>query len=203
MTQCPIATDETYTYNFKATQYGHTWYHSHYSLQYPDGLAGPLLIHGPHSANWDEALDPVLMSDWSHRSAFQDFHTELGNPSQGILGKEPTMQSVLFDGVGASARWTHRLDSANYLTGNFTNCSSTDPCVPAEDRKPIFSKVFQKGKKYLLRLINSSTGSGLVFSIDGHLLEIITTDFVPIVPFKNESIHIGIGEPLNMLISTL
>lgn len=47
VTQCPIAFGDTFDYNFKALQYGHTWYHSHYSLQYPDGVAGPLLIHGP------------------------------------------------------------------------------------------------------------------------------------------------------------
>ena len=93
MTQCPIATGETYTYNFKATQYGHTWYHSHYSLQYPDGVAGPLLIHGPSSANWDEAWDPIFMNDWSHRSAFQDFQGELN-------GIPPAMQSVLLNGTG-------------------------------------------------------------------------------------------------------
>jgi FtsP/CotA-like multicopper oxidase with cupredoxin domain len=33
ITQCPIAPQDTFTYNFTAAQYGHTWYHSHYSLQ--------------------------------------------------------------------------------------------------------------------------------------------------------------------------
>lgn len=33
ITQCPIAPDIVFTYNFTAAQYGHTWYHSHYSLQ--------------------------------------------------------------------------------------------------------------------------------------------------------------------------
>ena len=28
VTQCPIAPGQTYTYNFRAQQYGHTWYHS-------------------------------------------------------------------------------------------------------------------------------------------------------------------------------
>ena len=27
VTQCPIAEDETFTYKFTASQYGHTWYH--------------------------------------------------------------------------------------------------------------------------------------------------------------------------------
>ena len=105
VTQCPIATNETYTYNFKATQYGHTWYHSHYSLQYPDGAAGPLLIHGPSSTNWDEAWDPIFISDWSHNSAFADFQIELGRvespgDGQNATGANPPMQTVLLNGTG-------------------------------------------------------------------------------------------------------
>ena len=100
VTQCPIANGDTFTYNFKATQYGHTWYHSHYSLQYPDGVAGPLLIHGPTSANWDQAWDPILISDWSHRSAFQDFQVELGSQSPPTPGADPGVQSVILNGTG-------------------------------------------------------------------------------------------------------
>lgn len=33
VTQCPIAPRDSYTYKFKAIQYGTSWYHSHYSLQ--------------------------------------------------------------------------------------------------------------------------------------------------------------------------
>lgn len=33
VTQCPIAPGEQFTYVFNATQYGTSWYHSHYSLQ--------------------------------------------------------------------------------------------------------------------------------------------------------------------------
>lgn len=33
VTQCPIAQGDTFTYKFRLLQYGHTWYHSHYSLQ--------------------------------------------------------------------------------------------------------------------------------------------------------------------------
>lgn len=63
VTQCPIAPGKTYTYKFRAMQYGTSWYHSHYSLQYSDGLVGPLTIHGPSSSNYEEAKDPILMTD--------------------------------------------------------------------------------------------------------------------------------------------
>jgi FtsP/CotA-like multicopper oxidase with cupredoxin domain len=65
VTQCPIAPGDSYTYKFRAMQYGTTWYHSHYSLQYGDGLLGPLTIFGPSSANYDEPKDPILMTDVS------------------------------------------------------------------------------------------------------------------------------------------
>lgn len=54
VTQCPIAPGDTMTYEFQATQYGTTWYHSHFTLQYANGLLGPLVINGPATANYDE-----------------------------------------------------------------------------------------------------------------------------------------------------
>lgn len=97
VTQCPIAPGDSFTYRFRATQYGTSWYHSHYSLQYGDGVAGPLTIHGPSSTEYDEARDPILMTDWNHRSGFMDFHKELiagpGNPP-------PVMDSILLNGQG-------------------------------------------------------------------------------------------------------
>ena len=96
VTQCPIAPGDSYTYTFRAVQYGTSWYHSHYSLQYADGLAGPITIYGPSSAPWDEGRDPILITDWSHRSAFQSWQRELvpNSPTR------PMMNGVLINGVG-------------------------------------------------------------------------------------------------------
>lgn len=41
-----------------------------------------------------------------------------------------------------------------------------------------------KGKKHLLRLINSSVYSAMTVSLDGHHLQILTADFIPVQPFK-------------------
>jgi FtsP/CotA-like multicopper oxidase with cupredoxin domain len=95
ITQCPIKPGDSYTYTFKATQYGTSWYHSHYSLQYADGLLGPITIYGPTAGTYDEAKDPILLSDWSHRSAFKDWIKQLTNkPSF------PKANSVLLSGEG-------------------------------------------------------------------------------------------------------
>jgi len=47
ITQCPIAPGDSFTYKFRATQYGSSWYHSHYSIQYADGLVGPIVREAP------------------------------------------------------------------------------------------------------------------------------------------------------------
>lgn len=43
VTQCPIAPGDSFNYTFQAMQYGSSWYHSHYSVQYADGAIGPLV----------------------------------------------------------------------------------------------------------------------------------------------------------------
>lgn len=43
ITQCPIAPGSSFTYSWRARQYGSSWYHSHFTLQYADGLLGALV----------------------------------------------------------------------------------------------------------------------------------------------------------------
>lgn len=57
------------TYTWRATQYGSSWYHSHFSLQAWVGVFGPMVIHGPSTGNYDEDIGPVMLSDWSHQTA--------------------------------------------------------------------------------------------------------------------------------------
>ncbi|XDG05931.1 hypothetical protein ABKA04_005546 [Annulohypoxylon sp. FPYF3050] len=66
ITQCPSAPGETTTYTWKALQYGSTWYHSHFALQAWEGVAGGIIINGPATANYDEDLGMVFLSDWDH-----------------------------------------------------------------------------------------------------------------------------------------
>ncbi|EMC95423.1 hypothetical protein BAUCODRAFT_149398 [Baudoinia panamericana UAMH 10762] len=164
ITQCAIAPGQQLTYRFHAIQYGTSWYHSHYSLQYANGLLGPLIIYGPMSANYDTAKDPLLISDWRHMGAFRAW--ELGFPNQ-------TSQSITIDGVGTYNG-----------PGKYTT-------------------FFQKGIRYLFRLINTSVDTTFIFSIDGHWLQVIEADFVPIKPYGNSSVLIGIGQRYNIIVSAL
>ena len=66
VSQCPIAPNGTFTYQFRADVYGTSWYHSHYSAQYADGVFGPMIIYGPAHAKYDYDLGPVIvLSDYN------------------------------------------------------------------------------------------------------------------------------------------
>lgn len=46
VSMCPVPPGGSFTHTFKASPYGSTFYHSHYSSQYADGLWGPIV--GPN-----------------------------------------------------------------------------------------------------------------------------------------------------------
>ncbi|KAG6356518.1 hypothetical protein INS49_015906 [Diaporthe citri] len=181
VTQCPIAPGDSYTYSFKAVQYGSSWYHSHYSVQYADGLQGPLTIHGPDTADFDEPKQPILMTDWGHDSAFQSIYTQ--NPTL----KNP---SILLNGRGNVTRFS----AAN---------PPPDSPIPEEFVLKLEKRqIGQNGraKRYMLRLINTSFRNTFVFSIDNHVLQVIDSDFVPIEPYFTTSVLIGIGQRYRVIV---
>ena len=189
VTQCPIVKDDTFTYRFKALQYGATWYHSHYSLQassqrstrantyannaflkqYPDGLAGPMIIHGPSSANWDIDIGPILIQDYVHDSAFIVYQQEV-TPNSFARA-----DSIVVNGTGHD---------------------------PVTGTGSYFETVFTPKKKHLLRLVNGSAGTHYIVSFDNHTMTVVQNDLVPIEPYTTTSLSIGIGKPPILLTLT-
>ncbi|KAF2683845.1 multicopper oxidase [Lentithecium fluviatile CBS 122367] len=70
VTECPIPPGGKKVYRFRATQYGTSWYHSHYSVQYGNGIMGPLIIHGPSTKNYDIDLGILPFTDWYYAPVF-------------------------------------------------------------------------------------------------------------------------------------
>ena len=175
VSQCPIAPGETFTYEFQVSQYGSTWYHSHFSLQYADGLFGPLIFNGPATADYDEDLGLLFVGDWSHTEIETLWYTA----RQGAV---PSMENGLLNGT------------------NTYDCSgSTNANCLGNGTK--FEMAFESGTTYRLRVINVATEGHLDFSIDGHSFTVIATDFVPIVPYETDSVLIGIGQRYDLIVT--
>ena len=176
ITQCPIAPEDYFVYKFNVTQYGSSWYHSHYSVQYADGAVGPMTLHGPSSLEFDAAISPpLILTDWGHNSAFLALRDGLENPD------------ILLNGHGNITNYNNGIKNTTVI-GEPYHIQFEGP----QRGKPI--------KKYLLRVINTSFDTTFVFSIDNHKLHIVSTDFVPIQPYESTSVLVGIGQRYNVIV---
>jgi hypothetical protein len=82
--------------------------------------------------------------------------------------------------------------------GNITRYNNSMP-APLPVPTP-YTITFERAKRYLLRLINTSFEATFVFSIDNHVLQIVGSDFVPIHPYFNTSVLIGIGQRYHVIV---
>ncbi|KAF2482404.1 laccase II [Neohortaea acidophila] len=96
ITQCPLAPGDTMTYTWRATSYGSSWWHSHFSLQTYEGMFGPLVIEGPSTLSYDEEQF-VILQDWNHATAdslFDDSQVVV----PGVRGGGLTLDTGLING---------------------------------------------------------------------------------------------------------
>ncbi|PSK60454.1 Iron transport multicopper oxidase [Elsinoe australis] len=101
ITECPIAPGDSFTYEFQATQFGTSWYHSHFSVQYGAGVAGPIVIDGPATANYDIDLGSFWVTDWYYEGAWNLNVQALQALQQG--GGPSPADTILVNGTGKSA----------------------------------------------------------------------------------------------------
>ncbi|KAM0805794.1 Cupredoxin [Usnea florida] len=198
--QCPIAPGSSFTYRFIANPYGTSWYHSHYSAQYADGLFGAMIIHGPNltlSAGADESspkdalydvdLGPVILSDWYH------------NTSESIVASQEA--PVPHQPIGIPVPDNNLINGKN----NF-NCSlerETTRQAGCNSTAGISKFYFTSGKVHRLRLINAGGEALQRFTIDNHNITIVANDLVPVVPYQPpyNMVTLGAGQRTDILVT--
>jgi FtsP/CotA-like multicopper oxidase with cupredoxin domain len=170
ITECPIAPHTSRKYTFRATQYGTSWYHSHFSSQYGNGIVGAMQINGPASADYDYDLGPYVITDYYYDTA--DFLQRKAELSRN--GPPPPSNNILFNGTNVSPSGPSK--------GEFSRVS------------------LQPGKKHRLRLINTSVDNGFTVSLVGHKFTVIATDLVPVAPIEKTSLFLAVGQRYDVII---
>ncbi|TEA18080.1 Laccase-1 [Colletotrichum sidae] len=96
ITECPIPPGGSKTYTWRAEQYGSSWYHSHFSDQYANGIVGAIQINGPTSANYDVDLGAYTLTDWYYKGA-DEIRSSFNAPAA-----VPASDNVLFNGTNVN-----------------------------------------------------------------------------------------------------
>ncbi|KAK3492130.1 Cupredoxin [Neurospora hispaniola] len=176
VTECPIAPGTSKVYSFLATQHGTSWYHSHISSQYANGIVGPIQINGPSSYPYDTDLGVFPISDWYYDSA-EHIVDRMMNPNdpflKGVPGSPPPSNNILFNGMNIAPNST----GGEYARLKFT-----------------------KNKRHRLRLVNTSADNTFVVSIVGHNMTVIETDFVPVEPYPVHQLYLTVGQRYDVVI---
>lgn len=174
VTTCPFGPNVSYTYVLPlANQTGTYWYHSQLSMQYADGLRGPLIIYDPEDPqadlyDVDDESTIWFISDWWHNSTVPMLASYQATQ---II---PVSDSGLFNGAG------------RYNSGPQTEYA--------------VSKV-TTGKRYRMRLINASARSDFTVSIDNHTMTVIGTDGVATVPYTVNVIDMLAGQRYDVVLT--
>ncbi|CAG8680799.1 26314_t:CDS:2 [Dentiscutata erythropus] len=172
ITQCTIPPQSSLTYEFSTSgQAGTYWWHSHYMVQYGDGLLGAMIIHDPDDPNLkDYDSDYVVtLTDWYHQTSAELLSQFL---APGYKGRNPIPDSGLISGKGQYANYSSEL--AVYKV--------------------------QKGKKYRFRIINTSSESFFIFSIDGHKLKVIEVEGTYVKPFYVNRLPLHIAQRYSVIV---
>uniref|UniRef100_A0A0A0LQV8 Laccase n=1 Tax=Cucumis sativus TaxID=3659 RepID=A0A0A0LQV8_CUCSA len=175
ITQCPIRTGESYTYKFSVIdQRGTLWWHAHYSWQRAS-------VHGAF------IIYPRMPYP------FSTFPIEAGIPL--IFGEwwngdvEEVENEMLRSGGGPNNSDAYTI---NGLPGPLYPCSSTDT----------FISTVERGKTYLLRVINGALNDELFFAIANHTLTVVEIDAAYTKPFNTTAIMIAPGQTTTLLLNT-
>ncbi|EIM91340.1 uncharacterized protein STEHIDRAFT_152988 [Stereum hirsutum FP-91666 SS1] len=177
---CPIQPGQSFVYNFTLTQYGTYWYHSHSSVQYTDGILGPLIIHSTEDplvlgTDFDEE-QVLLYQDWYHEQAANIVTELLSVDGYDGTAAAPSPQSGLLNGEG------------------MFNCSAIADTDSTECTDTSYPEItVTANAKTRFRLINGGSHAQFWFSVDNHTLSVVEADGTVVsgadsihrVPFHN------------------
>ncbi|XP_021833835.1 laccase-11-like [Prunus avium] len=173
VTQCPIQTGSSYTYDFNVTgQRGTLWWHAHI-LWLRATVYGAIVIlpkQGtpfPFPRPYREA--EIILGEWWNGNV-EEFVNKANN-----LGLPPNSSD------------------AHTINGK------PGPLFPCSE-KHTFAMEVEQGKTYLLRIINAALNDELFFGIAGHNLTVVEVDAVYTKPFTTEAILIAPGQTTNVLV---
>jgi iron transport multicopper oxidase len=175
ITQCPIFPNESFVYKFETkNQSGTYWYHSHYSIQYGDGLKGILVIKDKNDP-WkmfysDEEI--IELTDWY----LIPVHIHLKEYL--YPGKlDPVPDTALINGIGQ------------------LNCSFNANCS-------YYRANIERGKSKRFRIINTSIYAKITLTIDQHEMRLIEVDGIYLNGNKYvKTLRLNPGQRYSVLIS--
>ncbi|KAG9310885.1 laccase [Chiua virens] len=174
VTQCPIYPGNSFLYNFTGgNQVGTYWYHSHFDVQYCDGLRGAFVIRDPDDPyknlyDYDNDSTIISLMDWYHY------------PSP-VTPRQVWPDSVLINGTGC------------YENGS--ECPSLATYMVEGQKRYRFRLLNMSCKTFFNFSIDDHTM--MVIEVDGESVEPYTVDSIQIFAGQRYSFILNANQSIN------
>ena len=175
VTQCSIMPNQSYLYTFATDeQSGTFWYHSHFAMQYGDGLKGALIIQDPNDP-WKDSYtdeDILQLTDWYYTPVYI-----LLGPYLDPGTADPVPDTGLINGIGQF------------------NCTLNETCS-------YYRTSLQTNTTKRFRIINTSVYAKFTVTIDQHQMRVIEADGINLYGNKYvRSLRLNPGQRYSVLVT--
>ncbi|KZT28057.1 multicopper oxidase [Neolentinus lepideus HHB14362 ss-1] len=190
VSHCGIPPGDSFTYTVainESNQWGTYWIHSHAMGQYVDGLRGPVVIHPPEEVYDVDDEWTIVLGDWYHdeHSVLIKQFISIANPG----GAEPVPDAALlyFAHNGTYLPPIPGTTPRSWVTGD----------VGYNENATVS---WEAGRRYRLRIINTSSFAGFYFWIDGHDMQIIEADGTDTAPQPVSMLSLAVAQRYSVLV---
>lgn len=201
-----IRPGDTYEYQFKVSQSGTNWYHSHSGFQEQTGVYGAIVIEPkePDLVVYDRD-HVVVLSDWTDEQP-EDIYAKLKKMSHYYNRRERTTADLWRDvkAKGVSKAWNERAmwnqmrmsdtDIAD-VTGE-TYTFLMNGMTPDDGWKALY----KKGEKVRLRFVNAAAMTIFDIRIPGLKMTVVASDGQNIEPVSIDEFRIGVAETYDVIV---
>lgn len=190
ITQCAIAPNTSFTYDFHVKgQSGTYWYHAHHSAQASDGLLGPMVVHSMEerrqAASLDIATDRIVMVQDHYHNTTSELLMEYLKPD--MENEEPVPDNALINGRGFR-------DCADFPGWRCDNTTGRSP-LPV-----VFN--LEEGKRHRLRIINVGAFAEFQIQFDEHPFYVTEVDGTDVHPEPFHRLNILPAQRYSVVLDT-
>ncbi|KAL7790938.1 multicopper oxidase domain-containing protein [Trichoderma ceciliae] len=187
ITQCPIAPDSRFTYEFQVQhQSGTYWYHAHHSAQASDGLLGPVVIHSKDERTTlqklEYASDRVIMVQDHYHNLTSEILMDYLKP--GMENNEPVPDNGLINGRG--------MRECKDFQG--WDCDVTNVSTLTID--------LAAGQRHRLRIINVGAFAEFQIQFDEHPFYVTEVDGTDVFPEPFHRLNILPAQRYSIILET-
>ncbi len=191
LTQSPIATGDSFLYEFTAPDPGTYFYHPHVGVQLDRGLYAPLIIDDPREPGDYDLEWLVVLDDWVDGT---------GRTPDDVLAELTAGDGAGSDGEGnMGGMGMGGMDMGGGGMGSppFGDAGDVDyPHYLINGRVPNAPDVLRgkPGQRVRLRIINAGSDTVFTVALGAHRLRVTHTDGYAVQPQETDALYIGMGE---------